>query len=251
MFCLIMVIPKIEFKIAKLDYEQNIFNEFCFKKSGFWDWSSRIFLFHPKLKDIKGSKNRRDYIKDFYKKKGNYIKKRKEIIEKDWLKIHKQYIYVLEEILEIKWPNNKKITAYISICPICPRFLKTWSFSVFFKYNLDSIRYIIAHEILHFLYFKKWKGVFPKSKVRTFDTPHIEWHLSEILAPVILNHAKIQKIIKYKSKGYKEHRDFRINLPEHFEHLYKESLKRKEPFSKFLKNSYKEIKRYEKDIMKI
>ena len=108
---------------------------------------------------------------------------------------------------------------------------------------------IISHEILHFLYFKKWKEIFPNSNERTFENPHLIWRLSEILAPVILNDPRIRKVIHTKPNQYMVHMKTKIgnrSITKHFALIYKKNMTRKESFSNFLKESYEEIQRYRK-----
>lgn len=51
------------------------------------------------------------------------------------------------------------------------------------------------HEITHFIYFKKWKGLFSKDGLGTFESLHPFWHLSEIMAPTINNEESIRIIL--------------------------------------------------------
>ncbi len=110
----------------------------------------------------------------------------------------------------------------------------------------------VAHEVLHFLYFKKWKEVFTDADEKTFDSPYLEWHLSEILAPVILRDKRIQSILKSGTGSYQEHLKIKIgsrNLIQHFEDLYKKSRKKKEPFAQFLQTAYKEAQKHKNKIL--
>ncbi len=146
------------------------------------------------------------------------------------------------------WPKNRKtIKAFISINPICPRFLDNWTFSIFYNRKENDAMEVIMHECCHFLYFKKWKEVFPRADKKTFEHPHIEWHLSEILAPVILNDFRIQKLLKKKASFYDEYRDLAINgkkFPEYFDLLYKKYSNENYTFSDFLEVAYSEIKKH-------
>jgi hypothetical protein len=101
------------------------------------------------------------------------------------------------------------------------------------------------HEACHFLYFEKWKQLYPEMDNKKFDEPHIEWHLSEILAPIILNDARIQKLLKNKAIFYKEHKRIKIDgktAPKYFGDLYKKTTKDKN-FEEFLKEAYQAIKK--------
>ncbi len=175
--------------------------------------------------------------------------------KKNWRKIEKQYLTILSEILDTSWPRDKKIIkAMISINPICPRLINDWSFSLFYKQKDKKMKETIMHEICHFLYFKKWGEIIQNDRRKTFEYPYIEWHLSEILAPVILNDSRIQKLLKHKATFYKEHRKLKIsgiNVPKYFSMLYKRYEIKRYNFDDFLKKACLEIKQHQKIFNKL
>ncbi len=252
----------INFKICPIKEEIKQISHFLIPDEEDWDWREHIYSFHPKLKtQIKNEKNKikikqiiEDYVKSWFKKKKNInkIEKRKEEIKQEWEKIHNKFIYELLKILNVnKKKDEKYITSFISINPICPRNLEKVSFNVFFNYGIKETLVIIAHEITHFYYFDKWKETFPNSDKDTFEGPHIIWHLSEILAPVILAQPKIQKLLNKLDYGYSEYGKIKIgdkNIIEHFDELYKKFNKNKD-FGDFLKLAYKEVLKYEKELI--
>ena len=107
----------------------------------------------------------------------------------------------------------------------------------------------IMHECCHFLYFEKWQKLYPKMNRKKFESPHTEWHLSEVVAPIILNDERVQKLLKQKAVFYSEYQKMKINnqfVPEHFADLYKANIKKDNGFEIFLKEAYKEIKNNKK-----
>jgi len=83
---------------------------------------------------------------------------------------------------------------------------------------------------------------------KKFESSHIEWHLSEIIAPIILNDIRIQKLLKQKAAFYTEHQRIKISrktAPQYFTDLYNRFAKSND-FEKFLKESYLAIKKNEK-----
>ncbi|UZE93852.1 MAG: hypothetical protein IB618_03755 [Candidatus Pacearchaeota archaeon] len=240
-------LPKIEFKLASFKYNYQILNYFVFHKSP--KIRKRILNVYPELRkiySIKKNTERDKFIREFCKrqssKNSKAIMKKKEIIDKEWRKIHTPFMKALSKVLEIKWPNTK-IIGYLSIVPVYPRHLNNWSFSFYYKENTKGIIAVIAHEISHFLYFKKFKELFPKINKRRYDIPYIEWYLSEMLAPIILAHPKIKKIIgKRIQRGYILRKREKL-LYRKLLLLYKDSLKNREPFSEFLKKTYRLVKR--------
>jgi len=238
-----MKIPKVKFELSNINFDIRMIKYFI----GSEYWRYFVFKHHPKIKKEKII----GYVKNYWNENRTEIIKKKEIFQREWNKINDKYIIILSKVLETDWPN-KSITALVSVNPICPRFLKNWSFSIFYLKKSKSMRETVAHELLHFLYFKKWKEIFPKSKERSFDAPYLEWKLSEILAPAILNNSKIQKIIRFKATGYGIYNKTKIgniSINNHFNLLYKESLNKGESFEEFIKKAYKEIKKY-KNVIK-
>jgi len=220
-----------------------------------WGWEKYIFKKHPELRhvyDFKRKKEREKFILDYVKQYNSLhkklIQKNKVRMEKNWKLIEKKYFSFLSEIINTNWSKNKKdITAMLSINPICPRLLKDWSFFVNYKYKIKDAMEVIMHETCHFLYFKKWKELFPQTKPKQYESPYIEWHLSELLAPIILNDYRIQKYLKQKAVFYEEHQRIKINgvsAPVYFTHLYARWLKSGESFDFFLTSAYKLIKKY-------
>jgi len=255
-----MVTPKVKFSFIPIKLEVNLIYFFLFEEK--WGWGKKIIKKHSYLKnvlDIKIKKDRENYIKKYVIK---FRADNKKIFEdqtkkysKDWKKVEKKYLTILSKILGTSWPKNKNIiNAMVSINPICPRFIDNWSFSLFYKQKNEKMKETIMHEICHFLYFKKWREVFSNYRKKTFEYPYIEWHLSEILAPVILNDVRIQKLLKHKADFYKEHQKLKINsttAPKHFSLLYKEYIDKNYNFEEFLKKAYSEIKKHRKIFKKL
>jgi hypothetical protein len=234
-------LSKVTFKQMPLELEKEMFFDFL---EG--DWSRIITDKYPKflrIKVIKSKKNKQLEIKN------EIISIRAELREKmdqalesikiNWQIVEKNVSSSLSSILQEDW-LNKEITAYISLNPICPRYLDSWSFSLTYdRYDTNSI---ITHEISHFLYFKKFKKMFPDIKNNNYESPHKEWLLSELVAVTILNDQRIKNILnKGESDYYPEHKKLMLNgelLTEIIEKLYKEYVISKNDFSEFIKKGF-------------
>lgn len=248
-----MHLPKIKFIDMPLPEEANMI--FWFLTQDTWGWNKQIIKIHPDLKRIlllKDGESQRDFLKKFIaafrKNNSAKIRKNRARYEKAWRKIENDFFTTLSEILEIDWPKDKKIIhAMSSVNPVCPRFLDNWSFSMFYNYKkTDDTFDVITHECCHFLYFEKWKSLYPKMAHKKFDDPHIEWHLSEIIAPIILNDERIQKSRKKKSLFYPNHEKIKIgkiSAPRYFIDLYKKNIRENKGMKAFLKTAYSEIKK--------
>jgi hypothetical protein len=255
-------LPKVKFKLPTIKKEAYVMTSFCKPRKTGWDWSGKVYENHPQLGEILKDKKSDEYYKYVYKYSNSFIKKNKKKLDKlvkeyqtQWDKINDEYLKVLSEHFETDYPIDRKIiTAYVSIVPIYPRFLDEWGFNVSSR-RPDRMIAIAMHEILHFLYFKKWMEVFPKTKKGELNNPHLIWRLSEILDPIILNHNKdIQKILKSKQRHYSEFQKVKIGkktMVEYFEDLYKKHLKSGKSFEEFLKISWTETKKHKKIIENI
>lgn len=252
-----MKLPKVKFininQKTELEWLGNFLTE-----GDEWNWSRWIFKRHPGLKLIEKINSKEDkilflkkYINQYRKDNKSKMEKGRQRYENSWRLIEERYLSVLSSIMEIGWPSRRRsIKAFVSINPICPRFLDDWSFSIYYSYEkIGRTKEIIMHEICHFLYFEKWKEMFPDSDREMYESPHIEWHLSEILAPVILNDPRIQEILKTKAGFYREHMRIKIGnktAPRFFNDLYKQHTKKDSSFEQFLRDAYKEIKKHKK-----
>ena len=249
--------PTIQFKQVPQKLEIEWLYGFLFHNE--WGWEKRILRIHPKLKEAdkynkeaERKKFIREYITKYQQDNRQLIDKKTQAHKKRWQKVEDQYFSTLAEILDTTWPKkHQKITALVSINPICPRFIEDWGFFFNYRSSAKDGLEIIMHETCHFSYFKKWKEVFPQSHPKTFEYPYLEWHLSEILASVILGDARIQKLLQKKPDFYKEHKQIKINnvsAPTHFKSLYKQHLKNKTSFDTFLRDAYRDVKRIKKEL---
>jgi hypothetical protein len=203
-------LPKVFFEQMPIKLETNMFSAFL---GG--DWSSMITKLYPDFipaLNIEDKDKRADIIEktilDIRKQLKQKLDDSLLTIKNDWLKIDKKYLLEISRIMEEEW-NDRNIIGYISINPINPRFLESWSFSVnaFTKYcNL-----IIAHEISHFLFFKKFEKLFPNISKENYNFPNKEWLFSEFVTPIVLNDIRIRKILDGRSEFYPEHKDYKVD----------------------------------------
>jgi hypothetical protein len=247
------MLPKVNFINISQNTELKMLYHFLFEDK--WGWNERIIKIHPKIKDVYLLKNKKDritflkkYIVDFNKSHKTMIESKKKKYQKSWRRIEKDYFQTISQILNTDWPTNRKhIYAMLSINPICPRFLNTWSFDLFYNYKTGIE--VIMHESCHFLYFKKWHELYPKAEKKTFNDPYIEWHLSEVVTPIILNDKRIQRLLKKKAGFYKEHQRLKIdqkNVPQYFTGLYRKHINKENGFEIFLRKAYKVINKNKK-----
>ena len=239
------ILPEITFKQIPLEFEVEMF--FDFLEGG---WNRMITEKYPqflKIKKIKEKKERKLAIKNEIVKirteLGSELDKNLEIIKSSWQKIEVECLQELPNIIQTDWPD-REITAYVSLNPVCPRHLDSWRFSV--THDRKNTNVVIAHEISHFLYFKKFKEIFPKISNENYESPHKEWLLSELVAVIVSHDPRMFKIIGVKDDFYQEHKKMMVNgelLTEKIEKLYKEYVMDKNDFSEFIKKGMEIVRK--------
>ncbi|MCX6716374.1 MAG: hypothetical protein NTV72_00380 [Candidatus Taylorbacteria bacterium] len=251
-----MPLLKVSFELPTAEREGNTLFNFLGKGEGsFPAWSEGIYRNHPKLKEmVEGTEGEDEFRKKCIEYAVEYLEENKGAIEESRANLEKVWqegggTKFLEEIVkdfETDFPENQdKITGIISINPVNPRYLRHWTFGVNYLRSLEDRIGISVHEIIHFLYFKKWSEVFPGYDMKKYESPNPEWALSEILDVVIMkNNSVIRGLIgNYKPNVYKFWQDIKVDdktLIELFEGIYMEHEEGKINFEEFLKRSWAE-----------
>ena len=143
----------------------------------------------------------------------------------------------ISEVIDEEWSPIDTISIWVGTCPIAPRFLDNYSFLMPYYHDLNYMISTSAHDMIHFLYFKKWAKLFPKHQVSRFESPDPVWVLSEILVSIIGNDDRIKNIVGSKFEVYPNWMNTRIagqTVTGPFEKIYANS----NTFDDFLKKSW-------------
>jgi hypothetical protein len=251
-------LPKTTFEQIDIDKETELVYSFMLDKTG--RWSIPFDKKYPELRMIqKESKDKeecmakyKEFIKNIHSRDGKQMEFAQEQIKIEWEKINSAFLGTLSEHFETDWPaDRQEIRGYVSVLPAYPRFLDEYSFCIGYK-DVSSMIEVSAHEILHFLWFKKWKEVFPETKGREYESPNLCWRLSEIMDPIILQcNPKIRELIKPKKWDYSSFKKIKIGnvgMTEHFKNIYLESVASGDTFKTTLKKLWEEAQKYEEEI---
>ena len=120
-----------------------------------------------------------------------------------WGSYNDKYFNKLTSYLNISWPHDKLIiNASVGLIPVFPRNLDDFSFSVSPFLDDKKVIEVCAHESLHFLWFEKWKSIYPKTSREEMDSPYLPWKYSEMVTDSILNSKEIKSVINIDEKGY-------------------------------------------------
>lgn len=251
-------LPESKFELIDINRETELFYSFT-NRSRF----SFVFdKFFPELVAIRKEckdkdecmKKFKEFLEDLSDKTRDRMLAFKEELETEWDKIGPEFLETLSECFETDWPNDKKeIIGYITNLPVYPRFLDEYKFCVGYE-NIPKSIETSAHEIVHFLWFKKWKEVFLEMERREYESPRLAWRLSEIMDPIILQcHPKIKELIKPKQWGYSSFKDIKIGdvgMTEYFKKIYLDSVSTGDNFETTLKKLWASAQKHEEEISK-
>lgn len=171
-------------------------------------YSGTIQLF-PELKTLDSlvrSVENDKIIEDVVNKRYNKYQLFDDDIERysnAWDKYNDTFFEALIKYLNCSWPEGHEIVpAYVGIIPISPRYLDSLSFAVPVGIKDEWIIETCAHELCHFLWFKKWKELFPDTKDEDLCEPSLIWEYSEMVVEPILNSKEISKVFDNKKAKY-------------------------------------------------
>lgn len=190
------------------------------------------------------------YVNDFYREHEEAMKRLVQRLQTEWSKTNDKVMEGLEEIMEKKWSKIGKMRAYLTLCSTAGRFLDSHEFQVtFMGKSINEMMSNVLHEITHFLYFDKWRDVFPEDKAQEFSNPHLIWTLSEILVVPIDNDPRVRAYMASDPRIHPDHlravlnrNGAKLSLSQYFTWLYKRRiLEQKVPFADFLKEAREEI----------
>ena len=205
-----MNIPKIEFELISL--EENI----DFVKWSFFEKDDNINIHKCTIElfnelsslDINDkSEDSYKYIEEIVEK--HYNKEKQKMLDgikkytNIWNKYNNKYFKMLSNYLSISFPKKVKvIKAKIGLLPVFPRYINDFSFALYHTLDDNKLIEVCAHETLHFLWFEKWKQLYPNTPINHFDSPYLEWKYSEMVTDPILNNKPFNELFSFEEKGY-------------------------------------------------
>lgn len=141
-----------------------------------------------------------------------YLKQKKNMLKalndqkKIWNRISFHYFKLVKSLFRNhEWPKGEYI-AFGTIWGMYPRFLERKVFQIPFQHKKTRyIPVVIAHEMLHFIFYDYFYKKYPKYKDKKYN--FFVWHVSEIFNTTIQNSPKWLSVFKEKSPGYPEHQN--------------------------------------------
>lgn len=210
---------KLKFKISQ-SKDLSSFFSFLFERQydngRNFNWA--VLRYHPFFKNIlkendsKISKKQvSEYIKDYYIQHGEEIKNNIKNFSQSWEEIEDDFLELITKLFPGQsWPSGKYI-AYLTIWRMYPRFLDDKTFQIPYSSKKKKIiNLVIAHELLHFMFYAYFLKKYPKYRSHKYD--FFVWHVSEIFNSIILKRLEWKKLLKHNNLDYPEHREIIIKL---------------------------------------
>lgn len=187
------MIPKVVFRPMTVDENIAVIEWAYSENNDSLDVHNYVLEYYPELSNLEGCEKKviLDRIKDVVSKDYyHYEQKIKDEViryQDIWDKYNDNYMLAVSKYLNCDWDNICSISASVGLIPTFPRYLDTYSFSLSTNVSKDKLKEAVCHETLHFLWFLKWKRLFPNANRREFDSPFMPWVYSEMVVDPILN----------------------------------------------------------------
>lgn len=204
--------PKLSFKIdLKNDIDNAKFFIKTVKNDTFLDWffaQKLNFIRSKSFSNAEKNKIITEYTKYFYRVNKECIDKGVIETKSRWLKVEKKFYKLIDDIFQgHPWPKGN-YTGFASIFRMYPRDIKKKTFFFPFSKQTQDPLGVIAHEMLHFIYFdyiKKRYGV-DEGTVFKSENPNYVWCVSEAFNRMIEDWGKFRKIFGFSDTKaqYKE-----------------------------------------------
>lgn len=183
-----MEYPKLIFK--KLPLSDNIeIIKWSYSQDDSLDTKNKVIDYFPSINDSNidsvVTKEYNETIRLFDESINNY--------REYWNSISLEYLSILFNYLNID-SYSESLTVYVGILPIAPRNINNREIYINVGMEKSNFLNIITHEVLHFVWFSKFKNLFPEISYDEFNAPNIAWIYSELVTPIILNMDSIVKL---------------------------------------------------------
>lgn len=204
--------PKIIFKPITLEENIKIIQNFYFGEGEKSEIHNLLCEYFPELHDIHKNISKEEIstkisaiITNYYTSNSQNIREACKKYSAIWNKYNDTYFKKLADYLNINWPINiNEITCYVGMLPFFPRDIDNYTFYINPHLNEEKLTEVCAHETLHFLWFTKWKTLYPEIPKAEYESPYLAWQYSEMVTDPILNNTDFQAIFDFTEKSYPE-----------------------------------------------
>lgn len=179
-----------------------------------------------------------DVVVDYYDKNKELIDESIKKYKNIWEEYNDEYFDILCKYLNVDVNKvSEEFICEVGFIPVSPRYLNLNIFSTTVGIDNKNIIEIIAHEILHFIWYMKWMELYPLCQKEEYECPNLVWKYSEMVVDFILNSKEINKVFdnKFLANAYDYFYDLEENgelVMKHLEDIYKEEISIEEKIKK-------------------
>ena len=196
------------FRDPGLDYSLNIIMDFQQSDLSDW-WKESLFHFYPQIDrkqfnqipfDDQLSYLRQELLPAYIAAKSD-IHAKLDLYASHWQKYKPQIEDAFSEAFQLN--SNElfnDITVNLSMNPICPRYLDTHSFDIFYLNSERGALGMSLHELIHFFWFHVWHQLF-KDNFSEYESPSLKWIFSEMAVDPIMRDQRLSTINPYFEDG--------------------------------------------------
>lgn len=206
-------------------------------------WREEVIRKYPAFGSMQiwNSEEVKEILRHIYFDRQNELLQAQQRFASWWSGIEIDWYLLLTDIFDLKNEEDICYNAHIGIAPIFPRDIEERSFLVSLYADRQDVLRISAHEISHFAFYRKLKGV---NFADSFSEKHI-WIISEILVPLLFGDKRAIAILgQMPQSSYM----CKQSLIEKYREIYLERSERKTSAEEFIKRLFEvKIKNEELD----
>ncbi len=239
-----------------LSYSVDIIMEFQGEKHSEW-WRQALFTEYPQIDrakfDALPAGGQQDYLREVLS--AVYNKEKPALDEKiikyveHWRRHRAQIEDAFSDAFGMDYGQRlNHMVGNISLNPICPRFLDTTTFDIYYLNSERGALGLAIHEMVHFAWFEVWRQLFADDP-KDYETPHIKWVLSEMAVdPIMRKDARLHAIDPYFEGGtaYAYFYTMRVEGKPILETLY--AIYTKSSMTAFMRQAYEYVAAHEAEI---
>lgn len=168
-------------------------------------WRQSLFSFYPQL-DYEAAKKLKtadlhvyieEQMKPLYEATWEKQQQKRMAYQEHWNMHEKQITEALSEAFATDLTDQMNdMKAMVTLNPICPRYLHTRTFDLFYQNSHRGAIGMSIHEIIHFIWFMVWQDEFRDSE-KEYETPHLKWLLSEAAVEPIMHDTRLASLNPY------------------------------------------------------
>ena len=177
------------------------------QSSGFFQQS--LYLFYPQFDRARMARldppGRAAYIRDtlepVYHSHLPQLQSKAAAYQEQWDRHRKTIQSAFQELFARELDGAlEDMSARVSLNPVCPRYLDSRSFDLFYLNSPRGALGLSLHEIVHFLWFQLWQERFHDDP-REYESPHLKWVFSEMVVDLFLNDPRLRPLNPYLDDG--------------------------------------------------